>query len=330
MFDVKSGNVVITNGVIDCTQNDAAIVADGVYAITARSGANVTLGGLTVTVNSECGACVYPFSGATVTILSGTYANTTTTPYRYKNAWTGMAVNQVNPDKDGGVRTQRITIYGGSFKQVNPALGDDSWADGVGTFLANGYQSTYNSETGYWIVSEKTGPAIVDGDEDPVDVVVEGKTIKVDPATEATEITVSDAEGYTIEVPVSVDQVTGVDDANIKVVSGTTDITGAFSITDGAIALDEDGSVTINDEQIPVKPALTDAEDETAPFTVDDDVSVGVKTIPGLTYTLKRGTVLGTYDTTVDSDTAEGTRLSLTDDSAEKPTTAFYVIEVTK
>ena len=192
-FDVKSGTVVITNGVIDCTQDDAAIVADGVYAITARSGANVTLGGLTVTVNSECGACVYPFSGATVTILSGTYANTTSTPYRYKQAWTGMAVNQVNPDKDGGVRTQRITIYGGSFKQVNPALGDDSWADGEGTFLASGYAATWNPSTGYWDVAESAGgfPGGADG-----------KTFTIDgevtlPAGKALTDTASAATGLT-------------------------------------------------------------------------------------------------------------------------------------
>ena len=148
VFDVKSGTVTITNGVINCTQDDTAIAKDGVYAITARSGAALTLDALTVTVNSECGACVYPFSGATVAILGGTYANNTTTSYRYKPAWTGMAVNQAN------VATQLITIYGGSFKQVNPALGDDSWADGEGTFLATGKTTTWNPSTDCWDVGE--------------------------------------------------------------------------------------------------------------------------------------------------------------------------------
>ena len=152
VFDVKSGVVTITNGVINCTQDDTAIAKDGVYAITARSGAALTLDALTVTVNSECGACVYPFSGATVAILGGTYANNTTTPYRYKTAWTGMAVNQVNKDTTGGVAQQLITITGGSFKHVNPALGDDSWADGEGTFLATGKTTTL--EGGYWVVGE--------------------------------------------------------------------------------------------------------------------------------------------------------------------------------
>lgn len=157
VFDVKSGVVTITNGVINCTQNDAAIVADGVYAITARNGASVTLGGLNVAVDSQAGACVYPFSGATVTILSGTYRNDTADDYQYKAGWRGMAVNQVNPEKDGNVRVQRITIYGGSFKQVNPALGDDSWTDGAGTFLASGKTTRLNGSTDYWdVVDEYT------------------------------------------------------------------------------------------------------------------------------------------------------------------------------
>ena len=145
VFDVKSGTVTIKNGTIDCTQDDAAIVKDGVYAITARSGSAVTLTGLTVTVNSQAGACVYPFSGATVTINSGTYKNETAEEYQYKAGWRGMAVNQAN------VATQLITIYGGSFKQINPALGDDSWADGAGTFVAAGYEST--EDNGVWVVA---------------------------------------------------------------------------------------------------------------------------------------------------------------------------------
>ncbi|MBQ9727780.1 MAG: hypothetical protein IJV65_09790, partial [Kiritimatiellae bacterium] len=95
-FDVKSGDVTIRNGTIDCTQDDTAIAEDGVYAITSRSGSNVTLADLAITVDSECGACAYPFSGSTMTIESGTYANVTTTPYRYNTAITGMAVNQPN------------------------------------------------------------------------------------------------------------------------------------------------------------------------------------------------------------------------------------------
>ena len=190
-FDVKSGTVTIKNGEIDCTQDDTEIAKDGVYAITARAGANVTLETLTVTVDSECGACVYPFSGANVTILGGTYANTTTTPYRYKLAWTGMAVNQINKDKDGNALNQRITIYGGTFSKVNPALGDDSWADGEGTFLAEGYQSTETS-TGVWTVTVK--PSGIDPesvDPQPLDVDPEAGETDAQEAAEAQMVTVT-------------------------------------------------------------------------------------------------------------------------------------------
>ena len=156
VFDVKSGNVVITNGVIDCTQDDTDIAKDGVYAITSRSGSNVTLADLDITVDSECGACAYPFAGSTMTIESGTYANITTTPYRYNTAITGMAVNQPND------ATQYLIIKGGSFSQYDPQLGDDSGAmtdftddgfvaidDGNGHFVVQtGYNVTFDANGG--------------------------------------------------------------------------------------------------------------------------------------------------------------------------------------
>ena len=144
-FDVKSGSVVITNGVIDCTQDDTAIAKDGVYAITSRSGSDVTLADLTITVDSECGACAYPFAGSTMTIESGTYANITTTPYRYNLAITGMAVNQPNNS------TQNLIIKGGSFSQYDPQLGDDSGA--MTDFTDDGFVAIQDG-SGNWVVQE--------------------------------------------------------------------------------------------------------------------------------------------------------------------------------
>ena len=143
VFDVKSGDVTITNGVIVCTQDDTAIAADGVYAITSRSGSNVTLADLTVTVNSECGACVYPFAGSTMTIESGTYANLTTTPYRWNTAITGMAVNQPN------IADQLLIIKGGSFSPYDPQLGDDSGA--MTDFTDDGFVAI-DDGNGHWVV----------------------------------------------------------------------------------------------------------------------------------------------------------------------------------
>ena len=142
-FDVKSGNVVITNGVIDCTQDDTAIAEDGVYAITSRDGSDVTLADLTITVDSECGACAYPFAGSTMTIESGTYANITSTPYRYNLAITGMAVNQPNNS------TQNLIIKGGSFSQYDPQLGDDSGA--MTDFTDDGFVAIQDG-SGNWVV----------------------------------------------------------------------------------------------------------------------------------------------------------------------------------
>lgn len=174
VFDVKCGTVTIKNGTIDCTQDDTAIVATGVYAITARSGSAVTLEDLTITVDSQAGACVYPFDGATVTINSGIYKNNTAEEYQYKTGWTGMAVNQAN------VATKLITITGGSFWQVNPEEGDDSGK--VTSFLADGYIAKLTD--GYWVVSTGTWVAEVGGTKfESLDAAItaatEGQTVKL-------------------------------------------------------------------------------------------------------------------------------------------------------
>lgn len=178
-FDVKSGTVTIKNGTIDCTQDDTAIAKDGVYAITARAGSTVTLEGLNVTVNSECGACVYPFANnmgvnvqvARVYIKSGTYLNTTTTPYRYRPEWTGMSLNQANKTSSsavntGGIATQMIFVSGGTFGKVDPELGDDTWTEGEGTFIDGTAPASYiavPNGDGTYTVREGTWVAKVGG-----------------------------------------------------------------------------------------------------------------------------------------------------------------------
>jgi uncharacterized repeat protein (TIGR02543 family) len=178
-FDVKSGDVTIANGTLDCTQDDAAIVADGVYAITVRSGANATLAGLEVRVDSECGACAYPFAGATLAIESGTYANETTTPYRYKPEWTGMAVNQAN------VAESLITITGGTFSKVDPALGDDSAAEGAMSFVDDAYVTVI--ENGAYVVHEAVTVTFVNdkGDAPAAQKIAKGATANEPEAPEA-------------------------------------------------------------------------------------------------------------------------------------------------
>ncbi len=144
--------VTVKDGSIDCSKiDDSSIAKDGVYAIDVKEGASLTLTNMAITVNSECGACVYPWAGSTVAIQSGTYSNTTTTEYRHKSGWTGMAVNQANKDKTGNVATQLLFITGGTFSKVDPSLGDDSWSDGEETFLAEGYKSTANGDGSFTV-----------------------------------------------------------------------------------------------------------------------------------------------------------------------------------
>lgn len=155
-FDVKSGTVTIKNGTIDgsaITQTADDRYDNECDAITVRSGANVTLEGLTVKVNSITGSCAYPFNGATLTVLSGTYTNASTTEGPAREL--GMCFNQAD------VATQAVFVKGGSMSK-DPALGDNS--GNCTSFLAEGYVSTLTE--GLYVVTEKptpTRPSVIEG-----------------------------------------------------------------------------------------------------------------------------------------------------------------------
>lgn len=146
-FDVKGGNVIIKNGTIDGT----GVTSTECDAITARSGANVTLQDLTIVVNSKNGACVYAFEGSKITIESGHYENQTTEVYQWNDNITAMVVNQANTS------TQLVEIKGGTFKGYDPAMGDDSQLSNENhTFLAEGFYTEKNADGSYGLVSEYT------------------------------------------------------------------------------------------------------------------------------------------------------------------------------
>ena len=309
-FDVKSGSVTITNGVVDCTQDDTAIVADGVYAITARAGSAVTLADLTVTVDSECGACVYPFAGATATILGGTYANTTKTPYRYKTAWTGMAVNQANKDKTGGSAVQLVTIYGGSFSLVDPALGDDSWSDDEGTFLAPGYATVL--ENGFYVVQE--APAVEVKPDAPVEIEAESQ---------------ADAEAKAAAIPVVIDDAAAAAAGQAEVLKKVV----AYDGTTGKYVV----SVEIDEEKVELEETVAEVAGSLA--TVSDatpgtstEVAIPAESVtPGLYYSVSMVTDLSGADWNA----GEGDRELATDEgvtlSVPKPANgdkAFYKVLV--
>ena len=143
-FDVKAGTVTIRNGIIDgVSKTDANAECD---PITVRSGAEVTLEGLTVDINSKTGACAYPFEGGKLNIVSGTYINSTNEAYPYAEGFDGMSLNQANVDE------QLISVSGGTFGKTDPAKGDDSGK--AKTFLADGYKSVDNGDGTYTVVPD--------------------------------------------------------------------------------------------------------------------------------------------------------------------------------
>ena len=266
VIDVKSGNVVITNGVIDCTQDDAAIVDDGVYALTVRSGSTLTLDDIEITVDSQAGACVYPFAGATVTINGGTYRNNTAEEYQYKTGWTGMAVNQAN------VATQLITIYGGRFWQVDPKDGDDS---GLCTsFLASGKTTTLVA--GYWTVGDAATP-VEPGQKD---------STKYDTAEAATNA----AASVTIAVPDAVASALSSEQQNTykgmfekKVVDNGD---GTFSV---AVEMKDEVVAEVQED---VDDAKVDTLTEVLKVSAGASTDVTVATKPGLYYAIVVGNSL--------------------------------------
>ena len=166
------------------------------------------------------------------------------------------------------------------------------------------------------------------------------KTITVATATSGTVTITGDASSYTVEVPANVTTIKGkVGTVKVKVTvkSGTVDITKAFSVTSAnnatTIALDPEGSVTVNGKEIKVKPELEEATEAVVPFAVTGGAATAkVKAIPGLTYKLKastdvtkmaEATPVGKSVVAGDSGTVE------LKDSEASESTKFYVIEVT-
>lgn len=173
-FNIVSGTVTIQNGTIDASFGEAN--SGETDAITARSGSDVTLKDLNITVKSKNGACAYAFEGSKITIKSGHYENQTTEPYQYNANITAMVVNQ------GNVATQLIFIEGGTFKGYDPTLGDDSQtANENATFLAEGValqkdaSGNYTTTTAVAKIGGKNYATI----KDAITAATEGVTIKM-------------------------------------------------------------------------------------------------------------------------------------------------------
>lgn len=205
---------------------------------------------------------------------------------------------------------------------------------------AYGGANATKAEGEYTLYFIQLGPT-VPAEEGTVTTVGEGAeaVATVEPKEDVTVVNVTLPEDYagTVVVPVRLATVKGVPANQLVVKLNGLVVPNAAFVGGGAagfsLALDPnvapDVTVTVDGEAIPVKPTLTDADDTVVPFEKGDDVSVGVKTIPGFTYKLMRGETLGTYGTQADVQTAQGKRTALADANppADK---AFYVIQVEK
>ena len=138
-LNVTGGNVTIKNGFITTT------VAGTDYptefdAVVVKSGADVTLKDMNITINDAKGSCLYVFEGGKATVKSGSYTNTNTSGEK-------LLLNQ----KDN--KPQAIFVEGGTFNGRNPESGDNS--GNPSTFLAPDYKSVETS-AGVWTVSKMT------------------------------------------------------------------------------------------------------------------------------------------------------------------------------
>ena len=176
-IDVKSGTVAIENGAVDGAASGA--VAQG--AITAENGAVVTLRTLDVEVDSAAGACVYACAGGSVSIESGRYVNSTGIPLSGSPERTGQAVAQAEGD------AALISIAGGTFAKVDPALGGPSGRPA--TFVRDGYISVGAvdaSGTTLYTVYEKVTVTFEPGNGDSATAVDLGKGFSVAEPAEPT------------------------------------------------------------------------------------------------------------------------------------------------
>ena len=157
VFHVTSGTLTIKNGSMIGVPGPTGWTNE-LYemecdAITVASGATVTLEGLSISICSRTGACVYVFDGGKAYVTSGTYSNDTT-EFDANGTTKAMLLNQADS------KPQAIFVSGGTFKGENPANGDNS--HNPSTFLAAGYVATETSDgSGIWTVTEAPGKNFV-------------------------------------------------------------------------------------------------------------------------------------------------------------------------
>ena len=269
------------------------------------------------------GADVSLAAGASLTLKQGDYG--------WKKITNGK-LNFYLTDADGmSVQSLYINQKDGAFANYYGEGGPG------GAYYLQATTFAQDSETLVEVAYPVTDPEIRP-EEGTIEKGEEAGTWVVTPVEGTNAVTVANLpDDGILVVPSVIEKVTGAADDRIRVVnkdaeSGKSfDVTAAFMITGGAIELNRDavvGGITVTPE---IK-VVAEVIDE--PFTLGDNGGeVTVQTIPGLTYSLVRGTDVRAIDDVRASKMATDVTLTLVDELKQgesKPSCAFYVIRVTR
>ena len=323
------GTVTINGGTVTATGGEASAGIGGGYY---GGGGVITINGGTVTVQGgEWGAGIgggQDGAGGIVTINGGTVMATGGSDAswgRYGGAGIsgggGSAGGTVKIN--GGTVTARGQNGGKGIGRGGSGNSDGSLELGKNVNVISGQVSSDYVKIG---ILTCEGGAVEQGD---------GAWV-VTPSADSTEVKIGNLpDGAKVAVPPTVTQVKGVADNQIIVKFGAYDITGAFTVSGGALALDPAGEVN----GVKVTPTIGElSEDEGEPFVVGEGgAAVTVKAIPGLKYELRRAGSLsapvredadGTvWDAVGEPVVATGTAVTLEDGDPPEGQ-AFYTIGV--
>ena len=273
-----------------------------------------------------------------------------------------LTINSGSVTMPVGIAPQTLTIADGT-RIIVP--GDAAWTVGTVTNLF-GYTTLAGAGT---LAEQVEVTGLAEGlvakitvEDNTVTATIEAAEVAPTTDDENATITKNGDGSYTVEVTAETVAITvpdGVTVREVVVSPNTATVTGvpasamvkvAVSWTDaqdvsqsaayaivkvnsetGAVSLGEDAVVTVGEEEIALRPELGDAGDEVAPLDVGEDVSVCVKSIPGLVYRLARGTAVDEIDTSAANAIAEekaaSSRVSLVDDDPPAAG-AFYKVTV--
>ena len=299
-------------------------------------------------LNRDSAVSIYNgVSGRANSIVKVGTANLTLGTTRIKN----LTVNGGSVTMPIGIAPNALTLAAGTEIRI---AGDAAWEVGTVTNLFS--YTTLSGATAETLPGYVNVTGLADGlaAEISVEDNKVAATIKAaGPTTDDENAEVEKKGDGSYKITVQAEEVTitvpdGVTVSEVVVSTNTTTVTGfpagaeakvavswaggnanysIVKVVDGAVLLDGTKSVTVGSEEIPVKPALSDAGDAEKPMVVADDVSVGVKTIPGLVYRLVRGVTPVSIDTPVATEKATGGRVSLVDNDPPDDA-AFYQVTV--